>query len=80
MFAFTAVTRASTMSPTGTPLKRMAKSVAKLTGARARNAFNQVLKNEIMISEKTNPTIKSRPIMIHETKSFIIIIYLWEDL
>ena len=59
------------MSPTGTPRNRIASSVAKLTGARERKAFSQVLKKEIMIRENTNPTIKRSPMIIQETKSFI---------
>ena len=71
MLAFTAVTLASTIRPTGTPRNRIANRVAKLTGARARKAFNQVLKKEMMISENTRPTISKTPMMIHENKSFI---------
>ncbi len=75
MLAFTAVTLASTISPTGTPLRRIAKRVGKPTGALASKALSQVVKKERMTSVTAKPTTTSAPMMIHSIKFMISVGY-----
>ena len=58
----TAVIRASTITDAGTPRRRIATSVGKLTGAPARSARNQMLKKEMMINptmSRTSPSMEA---------------------